>query len=89
MMIEILTLINRGGFSLRDMSKELEMDKQALEDRIGSLVRSEYIKEMKFGAECGSKKCSDCPVGSTCAIDSDRAPKVFELTEKGKRALKR
>ena len=88
-MVEILTLINKGGFSLRDMAKQLEMEKQALEDRIGSLVRSGYIKEMKFVEECGSKKCRDCPIVSTCAIDKDLAPKVFELTDKGKRALKR
>jgi hypothetical protein len=86
-MIEILQLIQRGGMSLRDMSRELEIERSALEDRMNSLVRSGYIKEISFTAECGSKKCKDCPMTSSCDSDQDLFPKVFELTDKGRRAL--
>jgi len=89
MMKEILGLIQRGGSSLRDMSKELGLDREALEDRMDSLVRSGYVREVRFTADCHSKKCMDCPMTSSCIDGKDKLPKVFELTEKGKRALDR
>jgi hypothetical protein len=87
MMKEILELIRIGGRSVRDMALELEIDRRSLEDRLNSLVSLGYIKEMKFIADCGAKRCRDCPMGSTCGGDQDLIPRVFELTEKGKRAL--
>jgi predicted transcriptional regulator len=89
MMMEILQLIQRGGLSLRDMSHELDIERRALEDRIDSLVRSGYVKEMKFSGECDLKKCKNCPMTSSCGNDQDYLPKIFELTDKGRRALHR
>jgi len=87
MMMEILRLIDKGGMSLRDMSKELAIDRTQLENRIGSLVNSGYIKELRFIAECSSSKCKDCPMGSSCKGDEELIPRVLELTEKGKRSI--
>jgi hypothetical protein len=88
-MVEILSMIAKGGKSVRDMAKELAINKDALEFRLDSLVRSGYIRELKFMADCSTGRCRDCPMGKTCSDDTHPIPRVFELTEKGYRVLER
>ena len=87
MMVEILTMISEGGRSIRDMARELNIERESLEFRLDSLKKSGYIRELKFMAECSVGRCNDCPMRKTCSDDTHPIPRVYELTEKGKRVL--
>ena len=83
MIAELLEYLHRGGMTLAQIAKEMEIDRDELHERVHMLERSGYLEEVSTaGKDCGSR-CYNCPIATTCH-DDPSTPRYLLLTRKGK-----
>ncbi len=83
MIKEILRKIEEGK-TLAEISEEMNMEYSALIGLVEHLVKMGYLTTRDRGKE-EIRTCKSCPLFEIC---SKKGPKVYYLTEKGKKAAK-
>jgi len=87
MIRRILEMIDRKGYGLSEIQKELGIDADQLNQRIQAMTRMGYIEiEGSRVGQCGTFSCLGCPnTVSRCHSYSNF--NVYRITEKGKGIL--
>ncbi|HZK02342.1 MAG TPA: FeoC-like transcriptional regulator [Anaerovoracaceae bacterium] len=84
MLKELLIAIKSSEYiSKSDISKELKVSEELVEEGFEQLIRMGYIEEVSRGISCDIG-CNSCPLSKSC----DKMPiRTIIITEKGKRLL--
>ncbi len=84
MLKELLVAIKDSDYiSKSNISKELKISEELVEEGFEQLIRMGYIKEDVRGIKC-DVGCGSCPYSKSC----DKVPlKTIMITEKGERLL--
>ncbi len=86
MLMQLLSLVAEDGVhSYTTLSGQLCVSTELLEQILQDLARMEYIAPV--GGDCDMSQCHNCPLGGTCATDSQG--NVWVLTVKGAQAAAR
>jgi len=88
MIRDILLMVSGGGRTLESMAKDLGIPGDNLRQRFMELELMGYIKKLDPKDSCDSRSCSGCPVSRSCSGEG-AYPKMYELTDKGKRVIGR
>lgn len=90
MIKEILNQIAEGNTSLSELFNILGITHSELSSRLKTLEAMGYISTVCQGTPIDAKKCRGCSMAKFCSGSEASAKieliKVYELTEKGKRA---
>jgi len=90
MIKEILTKIAQGNTTWNELVKALNLTHIEMSNRLETLESMGYIRTVCQGKTEDVKNCPGCPMNRTCSnlksTKKDMIIKVYELTEKGKRA---
>ena len=82
MLKEILLMISQGK-TLAEIEREMNVEHSALLGMLETLVRMGYLEVRERNAE-EMDVCSSCPLREVCGRNG---PKIYLLTERGRRAI--
>jgi len=83
MLMRLLQLVAEGGVhSYATLTRQLGVSTGLLEQMLQALVRMGYIAPV--GGACDTSQCHHCPLGGSCATDTQG--NVWVLTAKGVQA---
>jgi hypothetical protein len=83
MLMRLLSLVAEGGVhSYATLAGQLDVSTGLLAQMLQDLARMGYIAPV--GGACDTSQCHHCPLGGSCATDTQGH--VWALTDKGSRA---
>ena len=86
MLMRLLQLVAEGGVhSYTTIAGQLDVSTGLLEQMLRDLARMGYVAPV--GGACDTSQCHHCPLGGSCATDTQG--NVWALTEKGVQAAGR